>query len=417
MAWEDIQYGERDRTARDKLNALGQASISLASVIPVNTASEFPTQDATTITFGSGSEANKVYVVGSDVTTTKDVIVAGPCTLVAASVNTVFTFNTLSANDCTFFVRNITLNSPNRDCLICNSTGTFDLSHRINVNTVFILDCARPYVSNGGGIIAETLEVRNASVNGITFAQGDVGICSLNRVGMFGLPAGASTVDMDPLNTIFTIYEMSDVAGFGDPAAHYIRGGVDSINILPGFSATVTGGNAGTFPTPLVGVTTSDGAWIFRGNSSNIPDSVICGATYLGSVTDVDVTAADTFYKINAGNWVPSMGCRLTVTTDGDFINETFSDILVKLDGSVTVEKLGGGGSEYITARIVFDDLPNDPQSIATTSGTQNGDPTAIPLTGLFTLPPQKGVSICVSIDATFDIRVSNANFATLQPV
>ena len=91
--------------------------------------------------------------------------------------------------------------------------------------------------------------------------------------------------------------------------------------------------------------------------------------------------------------------------------------MVVKIDGYATLEKVGGG-QDTIEARIVYDGNPSDPQSIATGNQTENTQPTSIPLTGLFTLAPQKGVSIWVAnMDAITDISVTKASFATLEPV
>ena len=390
------------------------------NVIPINSEADFPTQDANTITLGLPGELGKAYVFGADVTTAKNVIVAGNCVIKAETVFTKFEFSGAGAfitfTDCFLGIKDITLNAPNRVCLKGVSTSSYVFDHRVNLTNCFVDDCLNLLVSDGAGIITNTLQVQNVTDDALVFSAADVGICSLNQLGVFGLTAGKSMFKCDPLNTFFAILEMTDTAGFGDAGANFINCGVDSINILPGTLAIINGCNAASFTTPLVGATVDDDAIIFRDNSG-IDNSVICGSSYLNAETTVAVSAAGTFYKINQTNWTAVKGCRLTVTNDGDFINSTSRTMVVKIDGYATLEKVGGG-QDTIEARIVYDGNPSDPQSIATGNQTENTQPTSIPLTGLFTLAPQKGVSIWVAnMDAITDISVTKASFATLEPV
>jgi len=389
------------------------------NVIPINSEADFPTQDATTITLGGGGELGKAYVLGADVTTAKNVIAVGNCVIRSESVFTRFEFSGagdfITFNDCFVEIIDITLSSPNRVCLKGTSSGNYFFDHRVNITNCFISDCLSVLVSDGAGIITNTLQVQNVTGDALDFTASDVGICSLNQLGVFGLTASKSMFKCDPLNTFFAILEMTDTAGFGVASANFINCGADSINVLPGTLAIIAGCNAASFTAPLVGATVDDDAIIFRDNSG-IENSVICGSSYLDTLTTVPVSAVGTFYKINQNNWTPVKGCRLTVTDDGDFINNTSRTMVIKIDGFATVEKVGGG-QDVIEARIVYDNLPNDPQSIATGNQTENTQPTSIPLTGLFTLAPQKGVSIWVAnLDSVSDIIAYKAAFSTLEP-
>lgn len=389
------------------------------NVIPINSEADFPTQDGSTITLGGPGELGKAYVFGADVTTAKNVNVVGSCVIKSETVFTKFEFSGvgdfITFTDCFVEIEDISISSPNRVAIKGVSTGSYVIDHRVNLSNCFILDCSQAYVSDGTGIITNTLQVQNVTGDAVDFLAGDVGICSLNQFGVFGLTAGSSLVKVDPLNTFFVILEMTDTAGFGDTAATFMDFGANSINILPGSVAVIAGCNAQSFTTPLVGVTIDDDAFEFRANTG-IPNSLICGSAYLNTLTTVAVADPDTFYKINQNNWTKVKGCRLTVTDDGDFINNTSRSMDIKIDGFVTVEKVGGG-QDLVKARIVYDDNPSDPQSIATENQTENTQPTSIPLTGLFTLEPQKGVSIWVANAQTSDILVYKASFSTLEPI
>lgn len=390
------------------------------NIIIVNEEANFPTQDANTITLGSGAELGVAYVLGASIATAKNINIVGNCVIESFSVFAELSYTAAPAigefitfTDCFIEVNDITISSPGNVAFKGVSTAPGTIDHRVNFSNCFVNDCSELYLSDGAGIITNTLQVQNVTGHAVEFLAENVGICSLNQLGVFGLTAGNSLFKADPVGAIFTILEMTDVAGFGDAGAHFIDAGVNGANLAPGSVAVIAGSNAISFTTPLVGVTTED--FEFRANAG-IPNSSICADAYLDTPTTVAVLAANTFYKVNQSNWSSNNACRLTVSTDGDFTNGTDQDMLIKLDGSITVEK-DGGGSELITARMVIDDTPSDPQSIATSASTQSTNPTAIPMTGLFNLPPGSSVSIWVATSGTADILVDNANFSTLEPI
>ena len=75
-----------------------------------------------------------------------------------------------------------------------------------------------------------------------------------------------------------------------------------------------------------------------------------------------------------------------------------------------------GGGTNYLAVRIAYDDNPNDPQSTITENGTQNTQPTSVPVVGIFVLEPGKGISLWVAnTGGSSDIIVTNAKFVNFR--
>jgi hypothetical protein len=199
-----------------------------------------------------------------------------------------------------------------------------------------------------------------------------------------------------------------------------ISGLPNSGNIVSGAIASVNEG--GFIPkdtvTPLVGITLEDIRWSFRDNSG-LMNSIIAANPYLDPNTlPLTVTIPNNngdFYKINQGSWLYTIDSRLTITPDGDVINATEQDITLDVNGFVTMEK-AGGGTNYLAVRVAYDDNPNDPQSTITENGTQNTQPTSVPVVGIFVLEPGKGISLWVAnTGGSSNIIVTNAKFVNFR--
>jgi hypothetical protein len=196
-----------------------------------------------------------------------------------------------------------------------------------------------------------------------------------------------------------------------------ISGLTNSANLQAGTIAAVNDGGFIGGVTPLVGITVDDIRWSFA-NNSNLENSVVAANPYLdplASPVTVTIAAPATFVKINQGSWLSSLSKKLSVSVDGDVTN--ISEIPLQLDcnGFVTMQKVGGG-SDRLAARIVLNDLPNDPASVLTENFTQNSQPTSVPLVGLFTLQPGDSISLYVAnLNGIADIEVDNARFINFR--
>lgn len=174
-------------------------------------------------------------------------------------------------------------------------------------------------------------------------------------------------------------------------------------------------GNFSGGVTPLDGgVTVADTRFDFSSNGG-LEDSIIAANPYLTTSTTVAIAATNTFVKINQNNWSSTVSERLSVSVDGDVENISEQPIRIDFTGFVTMEKVGGG-SDYVVARLVLNDDPADASSVITENGTENNQPTSVPLVGIFTLQPGDSVSIWVAnTDSTSDIVISNAKFTNFR--
>jgi hypothetical protein len=186
-------------------------------------------------------------------------------------------------------------------------------------------------------------------------------------------------------------------------------------DIQPNEICSYTNGNFSGGITPLAGgVTVGDIRFDFSSNGG-LEDSIIAANPYLVTQTTVPIVSTNTFVKINQGNWLSSISERLSVSVDGDVENVSEQPIRIDFTGFVTMEK-AGGGSDYIVARLVLNDTPGDAASVITENGTENSQPTSVPLVGIFTLQPGDSVSIYVAnTDGTSDIIVTNAKFTNFR--
>jgi len=413
MAWDDISAGESGGSARSKINNLGLDfdNSQLANVVVINSEANFPTQDATTITL----EDDVAYIIGAPITTSKRFIgnTATLSSFLSSSTPLITYTGTGSMFTVTnerFSMRLMTFSCPGATFMEVVSDNTFNLNHRVNMAECIVFDCVTAFKSvTGGGMIAETCQFVNVSgTEAFDVDSGNVGIFSLDRVGMFGLVSGASAVNLHPTLAKLLIFEMTNVAAFGDAGAHYISGGSSSVNLLPGTLGTVNDGNAFGFTVPLVGLSEDDGEWIFRDNEG-IPDSYVCANPYLDTATAVTIVATNTFVKVNGGNWLFTEDCKLSVSTDGDIENTGSRTIKVQVSGFATMD-IAGGSTDELLARIVLNDDPDLLASVITENSTENGQPTSASLLGLFTLNPGDTLSTWVAnADSTANINVTRA--------
>lgn len=221
-------------------------------------------------------------------------------------------------------------------------------------------------------------------------------------------------VGIELTTAVFNTLEISDLIVDAGSGSTGISGAASSVNISSGFIATIQRCEFSSNVTPLSGITNEDIRFSFLGNS-NIPDSTIDANPYLTTSTTVPIATAGIYEKVNQNNWSFTEASRLSVSNDGDIENLMEIPVKVQINGSVTVEKVGGG-SDLITARLVYNDDPSNPQSSVTEIGTDNTAPTNIGLTGIFILQPGDMVSMYVANqDSAADIVVDYAKFTLLR--
>tara|TARA_R100000951_G_scaffold56942_2_gene47808 strand:- start:1754 stop:3025 length:1272 start_codon:yes stop_codon:yes gene_type:complete len=273
----------------------------------------------------------------------------------------------------------------------CQKCGTFDNLRSVNVTNTAFFDCTEG-ISISGVDNWDTFTVSRLRIDG--------GVSVING--------------LDLTSSLHETFELSNYVIIGGAGTIGITGLPNNANVKPNFIASIDQCEFTSGVTPLSGITIEDVRFSFLSNSG-LQDSTIDANPYLSVATTVTINTSGVYEKINQGNWLFSEASRLSVSTDGDVTNLMEKPVKLQINGSVTLEKVGGG-SDLLTARLVYNDLPNDPQSVITELGTDNTNPTNIGLVGIFTLNPGDAISIYVSNqDSTANVIVNYAKFALLR--
>lgn len=378
----------------------------------INEVSDFPAPSGGVITL----EDNITYYIGSNIVTAdrfqcgqNNIITSNnpfANALIYTGVGTMFTGSDVSfavdraviscANAQAFDFSATAGNSPTFGLNLttiaqCQKCGTFDNLRSINVTNTGFFDCT----------------------DGITLS----GVDNWDTVTALRLrvDGGTNVINgFDLTTSLHRTFELNNYVVLGGVGSIGILGQANNTNIQSGFIASVDQCEFTANVTPLSGITIDDIRFSFLSNSG-LQDSTIDANPYLSTSTTVTINTTGTYEKINQGNWLSSEASRLSVSTDGDVTNLMEKPVKIQINGSVTVEKIGGG-SDLITARLVYNDLPNDPQSVITELGTDNTQPTNIGLVGIFNLEPGDSISIYVANqDSTSNIVVDYAKFALLR--
>lgn len=295
-----------------------------------------------------------------------------------------FNFSATAGNSPTFGLNIATIAS----CLKC---GTFDNLRSINLTNSAFFDCS----------------------DGITIAGTDNwDTATASRLRIDG---GASVITgLDLTTSLHKTFELTNYVVLGAVGSVGISGLAGNANIEPNFLATISESEFTENITPLSGITIDDIRYSFLSNSG-LQDSTIDANPFLTTETTVTINTAGVYEKINQGNWLATEASRLSVSTDGDVTNIMEKPVKVQINGSVTIEKVGGG-ADLLTAMLVYNDDPSDQQSFITELGTDNTNPTNIGLVGIFNLDPGDSVSIYVANqDSVSNVVVNYANFALLR--
>jgi len=294
-------------------------------------------------------------------------------------------------------VFNLTKTGSGADYFLCNTIlvavaakwGTFDLND-LNIINSGSIDVQQGITLNG-------TDWNTSRADGLNLQSSNAGFIGLDI---------SNAVLSDPKFDSVVINAPVGAVGLNS------NGNAD---IQPNEICSYTNGNFTGGITPLGGgVTVGDIRFDFSSNGG-LEDSIIAANPYLVTQTTVPIASTNTFVKINQGNWLSSISERLSVSVDGDVENTSEQPIRIDFTGFVTMEK-AGGGSDYVVARLVLNDTPGDAASVITENGTENSQPTSVPLVGIFTLQPGDSVSIYVAnTDSAANIIVSNAKFTNFR--
>lgn len=281
----------------DILTTIETLQVKPNNLVFINQESDFPTQDATTITL----EQNTAYLIGDSVSTAKRFIVED----------------------------GVTLTSPTPFGLTLQYTGSGVMFTSVNANWAIYdlrFDCPNGTLFDytGSGIHLLERSVCNSCVNVGTFTA--VGATSVNWVNvnfslitgngqvfvgdffvlsitkMFRNSTSASYIGYDITSATFQTVELRDVEMFGVTGGISLKGSSGSTNIVANSIATVESCNlSGGDLTSLSGITPEDVRWDFQ-RCSKIADTLEDALIYFNdNVTETTITATSS----NGSNAVP----------------------------------------------------------------------------------------------------------------
>ena len=313
----------------------------LNNVIVINSESDFPIQDATTITLSN----NTAYVMGSLVTTAKRFIVGSGVTLTSVSIfahtleytgtgvmftiaagdSAIFDITYSCANGTVFSHAGGTLILERTSCLSCVNVGSITGSGATSLNWV---NNSFPDISGQG------LQI-----------FGNIFVFSFTKIFMIG--SSASFIALNLGSAVFYDIEINDIELFGVIGSIGMSGLANSGNMSSGSIATVDSSNlSGAAMVPLSGITSKDVRWHFEGNA-DIEETMEDALTYFsGNTTDTIITASSTnganAVKI-AGTWVAGGLSKFTADATGRVTSVSERDVTVPIDVSILIKSVGGG--------------------------------------------------------------------------
>lgn len=382
------------------------------NIVVVNSEGDFPDAVAGVITLAD----NITYHIGAQIVTPNRFVSGsgsgvtagnpfGPA-LIYTGAGTMFT-----GVDVNFVLGEIAVSAPAGQFFDFKSTGV--AGNTFGLNIVSLLECQTIGVfDNLRSINVTNIAVFSAQQGFLLSGSGNWGTLSFTKIGLTSSSAAFIGVDLG--DSVQRSVEFNDYVLNGISGSVGIKGLPNNANITPGFVASVNRCEFIPPVTAISGITEDDIRYSFLGNSG-IMDSTVAANPFLSTETTVTINTAGTYEKINQGNWLATTASRVSVSTDGDVTNLLETDIKLQMTGTVTLEKVGGG-ADLLTARLVYNDLPENAQSFITEVGTDNTNPTNLCLTGIFTLAPGDSTSIYVANqDGTANITVNYAKFTLLR--
>jgi len=312
--------------------------VNAGGIIFVAQESDFPVQDATTITLESGV----FYWVTASITTAKRFIIENNALLTAGAqlTNTVLTYtgtgSMFTATDATFTLRSLTINHPNAQGFNINDTvGGVVFAF---LELVLITSGAKMGTFNNLGALVVNrcsfITVDGISMTGTSFNIFSVAL-SLFRT------TSASAINIDLNSAVYRTFELENVIFDGITGSVGISGLVSSGNVATGRLATVANCDFDEDITPLANITSSDIRWSFRDNNA-ISDTIIDAMLSLtGNAVETVISVAGTPVLVE-GVWTVERASLFTGTVDGRVTYNGERDTVLPVDITVTIVSASG---------------------------------------------------------------------------
>lgn len=316
--------------------------------------SDFPTQDATTITL----EAGISYQISGNVSTAKtfvcnDAVMFSTGSTLAAKLTYTGTGSMFSIKNTRLNLHDITIDCPSGTVFNMTGDDTGNIRQRINSANVIVKNCDKFLLSSGAGAhVFSTYSIENASGNPVISISGnDTLVHSFIRFAVLGLTP--SSVLFDFGSSVSNEIELLDCIAVGDSSATAISGLASSGNISSGGVGQVSGCNFGFLSTPLSNIDPDDIRWSFNANSGiadSVTDSLI---SIQGNATESVISSTGVPVKMS-GTWVDNGSSRFSVDTNGGrmtYIGERNSNIPIDYVSSM---KSAAGGDKQVSMYVAI---------------------------------------------------------------
>lgn len=308
--------GDTWRNAFDKSNQNFTELYSLQGADPVifvAQESDFPTQDATTITL----EAGKIYQFTASFSTAKKFTVNDGAKLTAFNFfSPVLTYtgtgSMFTGTDASFTINECRIDCPNAQ--------VFSFTDSVGGISLFLMDKVRIVSATKFGTFnnMQTVLIEGSSSldvdDGISLTGANMVIFSINKLFLGSTSATFEGVDFG--TTISQTIEIDDFICSGPSGSIGLKGAASSANVPVGNLATVAGCDFSGVTTPLSGITTNDIRWRFTRNAA-VRDTIIDALLSLtANATATTISVVSTPVLV-AGTWVVEDNSLMTGTTAG----------------------------------------------------------------------------------------------------
>lgn len=340
--------------------------VASLGIVFVKQESDFPVQDATTITLESQTQ----YIITATFSTAKSFTVKDAAVLTSSStLGPVLTYtgtgSMFNITDASFVIRLIRIDHPNAQA--------FNFVDSVGGTFLFLSDFVRHLTGTKYGTFSNpqtVLITQGAAFSmgaGVTITGSNVLIISFDKFFINSTSSSFKGIDLN--SAVAQTIEFSDVIVNGPAGAFALSGLANNGNIPVGRLAMVDNCEFGGGLTPLENITNSDTRWNFSDNTP-IPDTIADGLLSLTANATATVIATVDTPVLVAGTFVVERISLYTGTTAGRMTYEAERDLVTPIDISVQIEPVSGTNKD-ITVYLALNGtiITNSGKSVRADSG------------------------------------------------
>lgn len=372
--------------------------------------SDFPVQDATTITL----EADVAYCLCAMISTGKSFIVEDSSYICGVTQTVPILEYTgtgvMFTSSAVWTLENLGFTCPNGTVFSHTGAGAFIIMRNSTCS-----DCLNIGNISSSGFFSTGSSFVNITGAGLTFTGANNGFL-YSTGNMITSSASATIVDFG--TATFFLMRVLDSTYSGPPGAIAFSG-------LPN-GANINSGNKGVFEvndlqsggiTPMVGMDPSDVRMAVRFSDGLMDSRNAADMFLIGGSETIPVGSSGDWNEIGIPSgggvsWDSDITDRFTIGTNGVLTYIGEDEIEVTLTGRATIEKVGGG-SNILEVRfaINWDGTVTDGGLEKSRAQTQNTDPTTVPIGALTRLSEGDDIRVIFNnTDGSSDIIASIAS-------